>query len=182
MLMRKHEVMLRYYEMRYGDYFDAYDFSAPVPESDSEYKETVWVCWWQGLENAPEIVKACVSSIQRAVGEHRVVILNQDNYLQYVDMPGWIVEKFNAGIISRTQFSDCLRFALLAEYGGLWMDATVFCSAPLPVDVFDRELFTISRPDCDHMSVAAGRFSDFLLGCNYASRRLFVSIRDAYYL
>jgi hypothetical protein len=181
-LVRKHEVMLRYYHERYREFFDSYDFSAPIPKSDDTLRGKVWVCWWQGLDYAPEIVRACVDSIRRAAFGHDVIVLDESNYRDYADMPDWLVDKFKNGIISRTQFSDCLRFTLLAQHGGIWLDATVFCSAPLPSDAFERGLFTISRPDCDHMSPAAGRFSDFCLGCNDTGRREYASIRDAYYL
>lgn len=181
-LMRKHEVMLDYYNERYRDYFDSYDFSAPIPESDAALRDKVWVCWWQGLNDAPEIVQVCVNSIRQAAGDHDVIVLDESNYRDYADMPDWLVDKFKNGTISRTQFSDCLRFTLLAQHGGIWLDATVFCSAPLPSHAFERELFTISRPDCDHMSPAVGRFSDFCLGCNDIGRREFASIRDACYL
>lgn len=181
-LLSKHEIMLRYFRKRYGDFFSSYDFAAPVPDDDSPYREKVWACWWQGEQNAPEIAKACLKSIRQAANGHEVIVLDDTNYRQYANLPDWIVDKYNRGVISRTQFSDVLRFALLAEHGGIWLDSTIFCSAQLPEDAFARPLFTISRPDCDHMSVAAGRFSDFCIGCSYDSRRIFVAIRDAYYL
>lgn len=178
-LMRKHEVMLDYFEKRYGEYFASYDFDAEVPDDDPALRGKVWACWWQGEEEAPAIVKACLASIRAAAGDHEVIVLDDNNYRQYADLPDWIVEKYEKGVISRTQFSDVLRFTLLSQHGGIWMDATLFCPRPLPADAFDRELFTVSRPDCDHMSVAAGRFSDFCFGCNYESRRIFSTIRDA---
>ena len=181
-LLSKHEIMLRYFRERYGEFFSKYDFNAAVPEDDSPYREKIWACWWQGEQNAPEIVKTCLKSIRRAANGHEVIVLDETNYRDYADLPDWIVDKYNRGVISRTQFSDVLRFSLLAQHGGIWLDSTIFCSAPLPADAFERALFTISRPDCDHMSVAAGRFSDFCIGCSYASRRIFVAIRDAYYL
>lgn len=181
-LLRKHEVMLSYFNKRYGEYFAAYDFAAELPNDDPALRGKVWACWWQGEENAPALVKACLASARVAAGDHEVVVLSDKNYREYAELPDWIVEKYEQGVISRTQFSDVLRFTLLAQHGGIWMDATIFCSAPLPSDAFDRELFTVSRPDCDHMSVAAGRFSDFCFGCSYGSRRIFATIRDAYYL
>lgn len=181
-LLRKHEVMLRYYFERYAGYFAQYDFDAPLPEADPSMRAKIWVCWWQGLDNAPAIVRTCVASIQKAAGRHEVVVLDETNYRRYADLPEWIVERYKKGRISRTQFSDVLRLTLLAQYGGIWVDATVFCSDSLPDDAFDREIFTVSRPDCDHMSVSAGRFSIFCMGCNYENRRIFASIRDTSYL
>lgn len=180
-LLRKHEIMLDYFEKRYGEFFNSYSFTATVPDDDPAMRGKVWACWWQGEDNAPAIVKRCLQSVRSAAGEHEVIVLNDNNYREYADMPDWIVDKYNKGIISRTQFSDVLRFTLLSQHGGIWLDATMYCSAPLPSDAFERDLFTISRPDCDHMSVAAGRFSDFCFGCNYESRRIFATIRDACY-
>lgn len=56
-LLRKHEVMLRYYFERYAGYFAQYDFDAPLPEADPSMRAKIWVCWWQGLDNAPAIVR-----------------------------------------------------------------------------------------------------------------------------
>lgn len=142
----------------------------------------MWVCWWQGFDDAPEIVRVYVDSICRATRDHDAIVLDESNYRDYANMLGWLIDKLKNGTISRAQFSDCLRFTLPAQHGGKWLDVTVFCSAPLPPDAFNRELFTISRPDCDHMSPTAGHFSDFCLGCNGVGRRLFASIRDACYM
>ena len=45
-----------------------------------------------------------------------------------VSFPQHIVEKFNAGKISPTHLSDLLRLELLINYGGVWIDSTVFCT------------------------------------------------------
>ncbi len=65
----------------------------------------VWLCWWQGIDNAPALVQRCVESIQRNVKEHDVIILTDENYRRYVDIPDWIVEKYHNGIISRTRLT-----------------------------------------------------------------------------
>lgn len=103
-----------------------YDYSQNqiINQSKSPYSNCIWVCWWQGLDQSPEIVKACVKSIKRNAGKHTVIILTEDNYRQYVDIPKWVEEKKNKGIITRTNYSDLLRLSLLAKHGGLWLDAT----------------------------------------------------------
>ena len=161
-LLRKHEIMLDYFKLRYGEYFASYDFESAVPDDDPAMRGKIWACWWQGEDSAPAIVKRCLQSIRSAAGEHEVIVLDDNNYREYADMPEWIVDKYNKGIISRTQFSDALRFTLLSQHGGIWLDATMYCSAPLPPDAFERDLFTISRPDCDHVR-CCGQVQRFLL-------------------
>ena len=73
-LVKKHEVMLDYFKKTFGDFFDEYDFDRPLPESDFAIRDCIWICWWQGLENAPEIVKCCVESICHNAGNHQVTI------------------------------------------------------------------------------------------------------------
>ena len=42
----------------------------------------IWISfvWWQGLEQAPNLVKVCVDSIKKNAGDHRVIVLTEDNY------------------------------------------------------------------------------------------------------
>ena len=144
----------------------------------SEYSDCIWVCWWQGLEQAPELVKVCVDSIKRNAGNHRVIILTDDNYKQYVDIPKWVEEKKNKGIITRTNYSDLLRLSLLAKHGGMWIDSTFFCTAPILDEYFKEPLWSIKRPDYFHASIASGYFAGYSLACNEKNRFAFVTIRD----
>lgn len=118
-----------------------------------------------------------MESIQRNVKEHDVIILTDENYRRYVDIPDWIVDKYRNGVFSRTHFSDILRYCLLSQHGGLWLDATFFCAHPLD-DYLDMPLFTIKRPGYDHRSVACGMFAGYSLGCDYEHRRIFAVMRD----
>lgn len=91
-----------------------------MPECDEKMRNKIWVCWWQGLDNAPEIVKTCVESIKRNSGKYEVLIITDENYKQYVKFPDWLEEKRKHGIISKTIYSDLLRLNLyqhMEEYG-----------------------------------------------------------------
>ena len=175
--MRKHRTVLNYLESRYADFYRRYDYAQPLPDDDPAYQGKVWLCWWQGIDNAPALVQRCVESIQRNVKEHDVIILTDENYRRYVDIPDWIVDKYRNGVFSRTHFSDILRYCLLSQHGGLWLDATFFCAHPLD-DYLDMPLFTIKRPGYDHRSVACGMFAGYSLGCDYEHRRIFTVMRD----
>lgn len=58
--------------------------------------------------------------------EFRIVDLT--NYHNWVQLPQYVEEKFRKGLIPPALFSDLLRLALLKQYGGVWMDASVYCS------------------------------------------------------
>lgn len=103
-LMRKHKTVLNYLESRYADFYRRYDYAQPLPDDDPAYQGKVWLCWWQGIDNAPALVQRCVESIQRNVKEHDVIILTDENYRRYVDIPDWIVDKYRNGVFSRTHF------------------------------------------------------------------------------
>lgn len=178
-LLRKHDIMIRYYEKTFSEFLKTYDFSHKNIEfPKSEYSDCIWICWWQGLEQAPNIVKECIESIKRNAGDHRVIVLTEQNYQQYVDIPQWIQKKHKAGVISRTHYSDILRLILLATYGGMWLDSTFYCTAPVLDEYFKHPLWSIKRPDYFHASVAAGYFANYSLACNIEHRWIFKTILD----
>lgn len=177
-LLRKHEAVLQYLENRFGDYYSSYDYDAPLPPIDSDKRNKIWMCWWQGLDSAPEIVKACVESVRRNAGDREVIIITDKNVSDYVKLPSWIIKKINEGIITRTNLSDLLRLSLLASYGGVWLDSTFYCVGSLDKSLYYSQIFSIKRPDYLHASVAGGMFAGYSLGCDDDHRRAFATIRD----
>lgn len=105
-----------------------------LDEAPTEYElsgdnaKIIWVCWLQGIENAPLLVKRCYESLIKNMPEFEIRVINEDNMLDYVDIPDYIIEKWKKGIISNAHFSDILRVALLVKHGGVWIDATVLCT------------------------------------------------------
>ena len=79
----------------------------------------IWVCWWQGKENMPDIVKACYNSIQRHACNHPVILITEENFRDYIDMPEYIINKQKEGYIDITHFSDILRMKLITKQGGI---------------------------------------------------------------
>ena len=107
-----------------------------------ERSNKIWICWLQGIDNAPDIVKVCYNSMRKNVKDKEIVLLDEDNYKEYVTFPEYVQEKIDNGIITRTHFSDLLRLELLIKYGGTWIDATVFLSGnEYPEYIFDSDLF-----------------------------------------
>lgn len=179
-LLHKHDTVIYWLENCLGDYCEAYDYDAPLSPSDPSLENKIWMCWWQGIDNAPDIVRRCVDSVRRNAGGREVIIITNNNMDQYVQIPGWFLELSRNRVVSRTHLSDLLRMSLLAEHGGMWLDATFYCVGPLEGGVYDAPLWTIKRPDYLHASVACGQFANYSLGCDTENRRIFATIRDFY--
>lgn len=123
----------------------------------------IWVFWWTGIDTAPQIVKCCVSSIIKHSAAHEVIILNKDNYNKYVKLPPSVVDKHDKGIICHAHFSDIIRFYLLANYGGVWLDATVFVTRDLPKELFNNLFYTACLPDYSYANISKKRWTGFFL-------------------
>lgn len=131
--------------------FDAERCEETEFQSDAVYRK-VWICWLQGIENAPELVQKCYASIQEHITDREIVLITSENRKQYVAFPDYIEQKYESGIITHTHFSDLLRIALLAQYGGTWIDATVFCSGgTIPKYMLDSDFFVFQnlKPGAD---------------------------------
>ena len=96
-----------------------------------EGKYPIWVFWWNGEENMPQIVKTCYETLKHYSNEHPVHFLTKDNYKDYAYVPDYIIKKVNKNYYSLTHLSDVLRISLLYEHGGLWLDMTVLLTKPI---------------------------------------------------
>jgi hypothetical protein len=99
---------------------------AEDPEGSLPEPDVIWWCWLQGADNAPQVARACLRSLEKLGREIRV--LDRDNLSEYVTMPDHIIRKWQEGIIDNTHFADLVRLELLTERGGAWIDATAYCT------------------------------------------------------
>lgn len=96
-------------------------------ELKHEHPKVIWWCWLQGIGNAPSIVKACFNSLKQLTG-YSLKVIDNSNWREYLELPGYIVKKWEKKQIPPALFSDLLRLELLIKYGGTWIDSTVFCT------------------------------------------------------
>lgn len=102
----------------------------------------VWFCWLQGLEQAPPIVKACLASLKHHLTDREIKIVTNDNWREYVDLPDYIIHRWEKKQIPPALFTDLLRLQLLIRYGGTWIDSTVLCTGTTHAKEFlDSDLF-----------------------------------------
>lgn len=123
----------------------SYVLNRPIENKTSQSSNYIWQYWGQGEENAPDLVKACFASVKKYCPDKNIIILNDENVKDYIDIPDFIQEKLNNGIISRTHFSDYLRTCLLVKYGGTWIDATVYLTGKIS-DEIEKSDFFVFKP------------------------------------
>ena len=131
-----------------------YVLEQPIAQKEGAASDYVWQYWAQGEENAPDIVKACLNSVKKYCSDKKVVVLNDSNIKDYVDIPDFIQEKCDKGIISKTHFSDYLRTCLLLKYGGNWADATVYLTDKIPDEIQNSDFFVfkpLAYSECKHV-------------------------------
>lgn len=124
---------------------------------------TIWVCWLQGEDNMPIIPQICLNSIRANANGRKIVVLTADNYSQYVTIPEHIVTAYKLGKLKHAHFADIIRMNILAQRGGLWLDATMLVTRQIPDAVFEYPFFSIKTKEEDAY-VSRCRWAVFCLG------------------
>lgn len=159
---------------RYKKVLDEFDNN--YQELQQTHSKKVWVCWMQGMENAPELVQRCYRSLEDNLKDREIVLITSSNLKEYTDFPKYILEKYENGLITHTHFSDLLRVELLCRYGGTWIDATVFCSGgDIPSYMLDSELFMFQnlKPGADGSVLNISSW--FMTSC--ANNKIMLAVR-----
>lgn len=158
----KHKAILDYLVQNYPDIINAYKLrSEPSNRLSSDCP--IWICWFQGEKNMPPVVRGCYNSVKRHAGLHPVKLITADNYMEYVNIPQYITEKLDNKEISYTHFSDIIRNNLLADHGGIWLDATIYLTDELKG--WDKPFYTIKQNiPSDNSYVSDYKWTGFCMG------------------
>lgn len=151
-------------------YFEQYD--------DNRIPKIIWVFWSTGIDNAPDIVKACRNSVSKNT-DCEIRELDLNNYQNYIKLPDVIENKFKHGKIKYVHFADILRVFLLAQYGGIWIDSTIFFSKMFDDDIFNYRFYSNKINLSDIKYISRGRWSSFFL-CSAECSPIFATLRDLY--
>jgi hypothetical protein len=96
---------------------------------DPRIPKIIWSCWLQGRENAPRVVEKCLLSWERKNPGWQFRCLDATTIGRYVPLKQYV--DLDTRSITAASLSDIVRILLLHEFGGVWVDATLFCNAPL---------------------------------------------------
>ena len=147
--------------------------------ANNESKDApIWFCWLQGEKNLPIIPQLCLQSIRKHANGHKVVVLTADNYKEFVNIPKTLIEMYNTGKIKAAHFTDILRINLLAQQGGLWLDATMLVTRDLPQEIFNSPFFSIKTENRGYF-VSQCRWAVFCLGTQ-KSNPLFLQLASLF--
>lgn len=158
----KHKYILSYLERHYSNVINNKKY---VEQNlNSIPADCVWVCWFQGEDSMPETIQCCFESIKKYSGGREVHLITSANYSQFVSLPNYIVEKVHNGIISLTHFSDIIRCNLLADYGGIYIDAGLLLTDELLVPELPFFSVKLHKPENDCSFVSEYRWLAGFMG------------------
>lgn len=145
------------------------------PVENMTLNQPIWVFWWQGVENAPKLIKLCIDSIKKNSCGHEVILLDKKNISKYTNIPDYIFKKLERNIISITHFSDILRSCLLYTWGGVWIDATLFVTKPIDNIFFASKINPGIKviPSEQYRYITDGKWTAFFLGSSERNGKLF---------
>ncbi|WP_455679166.1 capsular polysaccharide synthesis protein [Streptococcus sp.] len=116
-----------------------------VPLKETKLEKNIFIFWWDGFERSPMVVKRCLASVRKYYSDANIVEISKYNFKDYTDINPVLVKDFYNGNISIQTFSDILRFNLLKNHGGIWIDATIlfFNKIDLFQELEDKSFSTI---------------------------------------
>ena len=117
--------------------------SAPAPR-------ILHMLWLQGLEDAPDMVRRCVQRWRELNPDYDLHLHDAQSAAQILQ--GVVIDRPDFTMQTR---SNLLRLILLAEYGGVWADATIWPTQPLTDWLPDRlagsGFFAFANPGPDRV-------------------------------
>ncbi len=125
----------------------------------------------------PPVVRACVGTWQQRNAGWDVRLLSGDDLCNWADP---ILDEPRARALSPYRLSELARLSLLAQHGGVWVDATCYCARPLDEwlpDSLGSGFFAFDRPGVDRLAA-----SWFLASVpeGYIPRRMWDALRGYY--
>ena len=156
-----------------------------IEEVAPEFPKIIWTMWQQGEEKMPETVRSSMKTIKNFAKRNgcEFHMLTDENLHKYVNVPNDIIEKYKRKELKAAHYSDIVRFSLLYQYGGIWMDATLFVSPYATLEMFKGEFFSLNHPPimAEKLERAIGdyKWSGFLLA-GKKEKLYFKHIRDLY--
>lgn len=114
------------------------------PRHPRPFPKIIWCLWLQGQDQAPEIVQYCIASWRRHNPDYAFRLLDKSTLADFIDT-AHIPEELEV-----SAYANLVRTRLLADHGGVWVDATLLCTRPLDhwlPPLMQAGFFCFDRPD-----------------------------------
>ena len=105
-------------------------------------KDTFFYFWWDGFDCLPDLCRKCYESLNNHANGHKVIFLDKFNINKYIDIPNFIIDKFEKKCFSITLFSDIIRLILLSTYDCIWVDSTMYFINSIPKNAFNANFIS----------------------------------------
>lgn len=121
----------------------------------------IWVLWWGG--EMPDIIRACTKSKQRHANGHPVILLTKDNIKEYVTFSDDVWQQAENDHLRIAHLADMIRVQLIRRYGGIWLDASIYCAKDIPENAFCDPVFSL-RGAPNAKFVSNNQWTTFAIG------------------
>ena len=147
----------------------------PIPEG----KTPVWMIWFQGYDNAPELIKLCIERVRTILDErYQLIFLDEESIFDYLCIPVHIIEKRKKNIIGSAAFSDICRVMLLNRYGGVYIDSDIYFTADHLPEYITRKDFFVYSIYSNWRKYVEPRIASSWLICAKSGNRLLMAIEQ----
>lgn len=112
----------------------------------------IWIYWHQGWDQAPPLVQQAKNSWSKLNYGYEIHALDQVTLFDFIEFPPTI--HLQRKDLNVQKIAALGRLALLAKYGGVWVDATVVCNRPLDTwlaDYHTAQFFAFRNPRPDRL-------------------------------
>lgn len=168
------------------DLHQAEEEMSNVKLSKGYVSNRVWVMWWQGLDNAPQIVHNNIARLYSIFGRTSVIVITQKNFRKYTNIQSFLYNKLLDKKISYALWSDIVRYNLLFNNGGLWIDSTVIVSSNVKERLRKlkrNDFISLCNKKEDYRYISNNKWSGWFIGGkrNYELFRFIVSFFNVYF-
>jgi len=121
-------------------------FTAVPKKPELVGKKIFWQYWHQGVNSTTsKMVVECLHSVKKHSGDYEVILLTDKTVWDYIELPDFVFEKFGKNGFSFAKLANLIRLNLLSAYGGVWLDATTYLTAPIDKKMLNEDFFAFQR-------------------------------------
>lgn len=158
----KNAVILDFLKKEYAELLNKYAAASDSDKID-DGPAPIWVFWLQGKDQMPELIRMCFESKMLHSGNHPVILLDQENIQDYVSFPEVVWSEVKEGKLKVQHLADMIRVQLIRKYGGVWLDASIYCHKDIPESIFALPIYSLKGKHMPQF-VSENRWTTFLIG------------------
>lgn len=168
------------------DLYQAKSEMSEIQLNKKFFPNKIWVMWWQGLDNAPQLVLNNIKRLYSIFGENNVIVITQNNFEKYTKIQSFLYDKTKKGEITFALWSDIIRYNLLFNNGGLWVDSTVILANNVKEyleSLKETSFVSLCNKQDDCRYISNNKWSGWFIGGSrdYKLFRFIVSFFDVYF-